>query len=620
MPRSPFFCWRTGVRSPRSRSILATAVFALLAGMLPVTTATAGTGEHGAGGHGANERDAVPVQLLSITDLHGYFGDYEATVRPTSGAEPQTVGGGAYLATHLERLRQGRQNSILFSAGDDFSGWPDETEWFWNEPTIDYLNRIGLDFSTVGNHEMDRGVPFLRHMIDGTCQGRPDDDLCFVDSSGRRFHGADYDYFSASMVDDATGQPVLRPYHVEYVDDGAGGTLPVGFIHVTTSLASSEQMSYTPSGIDFLPEAETVNKYARILRGQGVRAIVAVIHEGFSQHGGSGYNDCNEPFGPAVDFNRDISADVDAIVTGHWHAQVNCMLPDPEGVPRPVVEAGDAGKLINEIGLWLDPRTGEVIRDRTTSVHHPNTQDVPADEGIVRMVGYWKARLAERAATPVATVTDDLTRARDDNGESSLYNLTADAFLWAANRDGHADLALAMPGILRRDVSYAAGGAPGDAPGRVLFSELALGTVYDSGIGVGLVRGTITGEEIHDLLESQWQRAEDGSVSYHPLAVSANVRYTYDVRKPVGRRVLPGSVTIDRRPVVADRDYRVATLANNYFAKNSTPGFTALFGARDQNRSLYNGGDALWRYMEAHSPVHPPSLDRGRARPVTDHR
>jgi 2',3'-cyclic-nucleotide 2'-phosphodiesterase (5'-nucleotidase family) len=316
-----------------------------------------------------------------------------------------------------------------------------------------------------------------------------------------------------------------------------------------------------------------------------------------------------------VEFNQAISADVDAIVTGHWHAQVNCVLPDPAGVPRPVVEAGDAGKLINEINLWLDPTTGEVIRDRTTSVHHPNTQDVPQDPEILRMVRYCKDRLAERAATPVATVTADLTRARNANGESSLYDVTADAFHWAANQDGHADLALAMPDILRRDVSYAADPAlPADAPGRVLFSELAVGTVYDSGIGVGLVRGTVTGADIHELLESQWQRAGDGSVTHRPLAVSANVHYTYDVRRPVGSRVLPGSIVIDRRPLVASRDYRVATLANNYFAKNSTPGFTALFGARDQDRSLYNGGDALWRYMETRSPVSPPSLDRARPR------
>jgi 5'-nucleotidase len=197
-----------------------------------------------------------------------------------------------------------------------------------------------------------------------------------------------------------------------------------------------------------------------------------------------------------------------------------------------------------------------------------------------------------------------------------MYNAAADAFLWAANKDGKADLAVAMPGILRRDISYAADPAnPADAPGRVLFSELALGTVYDTGIGVGLVRGNVTGAKLDELLESQWQQAADGTVTYRQLAVSDNVRYTYDPARPVGDRIAAGGIRIDRKPVKATTTYRITTLANNFFAKNSTPGFTALFGAAKQDRSAYNGGDALWRYLEKKSPMTPPTL--GRAQPIS---
>ncbi|MFI0443822.1 bifunctional metallophosphatase/5'-nucleotidase [Actinomadura sp. 6N118] len=554
----------------------------------------------------------VPVQLLSITDLHGYFGEYTTTVPGARSGEPaQQVGGGAYLTSHLKRLRDGKRNSILFSAGDDFTGWPNETGWFWNEPTIEYLNSIGLDFSTAGNHEMDRGYAFLRHMIDGTCEGRPDNDLCFTDSTGRRFRGADYGYYSGNLVHERTRKPALPPYHVEYVNDGRGGRIPVGFVFATTALTSQEQMSYTPKGFDFLDESEAVNKYAALLRKRGVRAIVAVMHEGFSQKSGAGYNECVDPSGPVVDFNSRITPDVDAIVTGHWHALVNCMLPDPAGNPRPVVEAANHGRLINEMNLQLDRRTGEVLRDRTTSVNHANTKDVPPDPQTLRIADYWRRQMVPRGNTPVATVTADLTRAPNDSAESTMYNVTADAFHWAANRDGRADLAVAMPGILRRDIRHTADPAnPADAPGRVLFSEVALGTVYDSGIGVGLVRGNITGAQLDTLLESQWQQAADGSVKYRQMAVSGNVRYTYDSTQPVGRRIAPGSIRIGNRPVKPHATYRIATLANNFFAKNATPGFTALFEAKKQDRSLYNGGDALWRYLERKSPVSPPALNR----------
>jgi 5'-nucleotidase len=39
--------------------------------------------------------DSVPVQLLSITDLHGYFGEY-TTTGARAGEAAQQVGGGAY--------------------------------------------------------------------------------------------------------------------------------------------------------------------------------------------------------------------------------------------------------------------------------------------------------------------------------------------------------------------------------------------------------------------------------------------------------------------------------------------------------------------------------------------
>ena len=568
----------------------------------------------GGGAGGSATRDPVPVQLLSITDLHGYFGDHTMTVPGARAGEPrQTVGGGAYLATHLERLADGQRNSILFSAGDDFSGWPDETEFFWNEPTIEYLNALGLEFSTVGNHEMDRGLPFLRHIEQGTCEGRPDDDLCFPDSTGARYAGADFRYYSANLVGGPFGLPVQRPFHVRWVSDGRGGRLPVGFVHATTRLFSEEQMSYTPRGVRAIDEAKAINASVKLLRGLGVRAIVAVIHEGFSQRSGAGYDDCDAPFGPVVDdLNPRISADVDAIVTGHWHATVNCTLPDPAGAPRPIVEAGNHGSLISEITLQLDPRNGEVLRDRTRSLLHPNTQDVPRHAEAQRIADHWRGRLPARAGTPVATVTGDLLRAPGDGAEATLPNVAADAFLWAANEDGRADLAVAMPSILRRDIRFAADPAnAADADGRVLFGEVAVGTVYDSGIGIGIVRGTVTGAEVDALLESQWQIAADGTARYRNMAVSGNVSYRYDTSKPVGERVDPADVRIDGRPLRPRRSYRVATLANNFFAKNATPGVTALFGARAQDRSAYNGGDALWRYLEARSPLAPPATDRG---------
>ncbi|MFF4763316.1 bifunctional metallophosphatase/5'-nucleotidase [Streptomyces sp. NPDC001292] len=570
----------------------------------------------------AEATDPVPVQLLSITDLHGYFGDYTTTVPGAhAGEATQTVGGGAYLAAHLDRLRDQaalpEKNSILFSAGDDFSGWPFETAFFWNEPTIEYLNHIGLQFSTIGNHELDRNLDYLRHMMEGTCKGRPDGDLCFTDSTGQRFHGADYDYYSANVVDGATDKLVVRPYHIEQVGDGHGGTLPVGFIHATTTTTPDGGLSYWPSNqLRVLPEAQEINRYAAELQAQGVEAIVAVVHEGFAQ-AGDFYNDCTNPSGPMVEMNKQIAPAVDAVVTGHWHALGNCMLPDPAGNPRPVVEAANHGRLISEINLQLDPETGDVLRDRTVAINHANTRTVTPDPEVLRMAKYWRDRLAERRNEPVADIAGDLARTSADAEESTLGNATADAFRWAAQKDGGADVGLVLPNTLLRDLTYApTANRPADAPGRVLFDEIMAGVIHETGgFGAALTSGKVTGRELNQLLESQWQQGAGGTVTFRPLSVSNNVSYSYDPKAPVGQRVKLQDIRIDGKRLTPNATYRVAALSKEFVPNQAAPGFTTLLGARNQHRTVYSGPDALAGYLRAQAPLTPPALDRVQTKP-----
>jgi len=56
----------------------------------------------------------VDVQLLNITDFHGYLQPTtpsQGSVITGAGGVPVTVGGAGYLATHLKRLREGQPNS-----------------------------------------------------------------------------------------------------------------------------------------------------------------------------------------------------------------------------------------------------------------------------------------------------------------------------------------------------------------------------------------------------------------------------------------------------------------------------------------------------------------------------
>ncbi|MFI9075050.1 bifunctional metallophosphatase/5'-nucleotidase [Streptomyces sioyaensis] len=532
----------------------------------------------------ATADEYVDVQLLNITDLHGYLQGAPGahSVITGAGGKTYTVGGVASMGAHLERLRDGRRNSLFFAPGDLFSGWEFDAAAFADEPTIEALNAMGLDFASAGNHEFDKSATFLTsHMEDGDgypTVGRDDD---FTDSTGRRFRGAEFPYYSANMVWRSNGELVLPPYNIVHVDAGGGRRLPVGFIHLTAIGTESFPGSYQP-GLRTLDELETANRCAAELKSRGVHAIVLSMHDGAVA--GSDFSSGKNPSGPAYELALRASPDIDAIVTGHWHCAFTMMLPDPNGDPRPFVEAGCYGQLINEINLRLDPDTGSVIRELTTSVNHPNTHDVTPDPELRSIAGYWADYASRRARSRLGTQTASFTRRRNAAGESTMGNLVADWALWAGRQEpGPMDDPAQYPHTPADLAVIAVAPRVGQAliAGDLIRDEESEGTVtfaqaWNSvGFGDPIMTVTVTGRQLHDALEEQWAPTAGGGLGYSPLAVSANVRYTFDAAAPVGRRIDPADVFIDGVALDLTRRYRLA--APSYTLINQD-GFSAFTG------------------------------------------
>ncbi|WP_405061129.1 bifunctional metallophosphatase/5'-nucleotidase [Kribbella sp. NBC_01505] len=545
--------------------------------------------------------DPVPVQLVSITDFHGYL-------RPPSVADggtiagpdgkAQVVGGAAYLATHLQGIRAGHRNSILFADGDNFSGWPFEVDAHADEPTIEALNALGIEFSSVGNHELDVSKSFLvDHMTRGKCFGKPGVDSCFKDSTGRRFHGADFEFQSANIVD-AKGRPIVAPYTIRWVRDH-GRSYPVGFIGLTVPDTPVGSTSYQPD-LKALDPVESANRAAAELTRKGVKAIVLNMHDGGTDASAT-YDNCINPTGPAIDLARKVTPQIDAIVTGHWHAAFNCSIPDPDGNPRPVVEAANHGRLISEINLQLDRRTGEVLRDRTTSTNHAVTRDVTPDPKLQKIVDYWAAAGERKYAEPVATITGDFTRTANAVGESTLADLAADVHLWTAKK---ADLGLiaAKPAIgstaLRQDLMVANSNKPGDADGRVLLGE----SWEAYGYGNPVLTVSLTGAELDAVLEQQWQGNK-----FAPLAVSKNVSYSFDASRPEGDRIDPKDIQINGASLDPAKTYRVAALAYTVIGADGYTAFKSYY--RDPVRTDTDH-ETFAAYLRAHKVLTPAPLTR----------
>src|SRR5512137_1496192 len=108
----------------------------------------------------------VPVRIIAFNDFHGHLEPGENAVDVPDPSDPARskrirAGGAAHLATLVARLRTEHPQHVVVSSGDLVGASPLVSGLFHDEPTIEVMNAIGIDFNAVGNHEFDQGVDEL---------------------------------------------------------------------------------------------------------------------------------------------------------------------------------------------------------------------------------------------------------------------------------------------------------------------------------------------------------------------------------------------------------------------------------------------------------------------------
>jgi len=536
----------------------------------------------------------VELQILAFNDYHGHL-----QASTPGSIEGEAAGGSEYLSSELSDLRAGHDHTLTVAAGDLIGGSPAFSGLFHDEPSVESLNAMGLDVSSVGNHEFDEGVTELLRMQNGGCH--PVDGCYFP---GNPYTGADFPWLAANVVSETTGDTVLPPYWITQV-----GTTQVAFIGMTLEATDTLVAAAGITGWDFLNEADTANALVPILEAQGVETIIVLLHEGGSQTPPPGAVDaCVGISGPIVAINAALDPAIDAVITGHTHLPYNCLLDDPDGVPRIVTSAYSYGRVVSELNLVIDPRTGDVVRDESTAVNHAVIQaDLTPDPAMTSIIAKWQVLFDAFANDPVGEITADIVRGGtppgDDRGvESAAGNLVADAQKWATSLYG-ADVAFMNPGGVRSDLLYAESAGEGD--GVVTYGEAFTFQPFSN----TLVTYDMTGAQIQSVLEEQCQPAGSSRPFLH-LGVSDG--FTYDLSKTIDMTgdctsVTISNVMINGSPLDMGATYTVTV--NNFLADGGD-NFTT-FGDVTSTR-LGGGNDlqALIDYFAAFSPVAPPSTDR----------
>jgi len=480
----------------------------------------------------------VHVQLLAINDFHGNLEPPPGTVRLSDGTVP--AGGGAWLAAEVARLRAEDTDTLVVGAGDLVGASPLASALTHDEPSIALMNALGLDVSSVGNHEFDEGADELLRLQRGGC--RSDDPGCKPPG----FAGARFTYLAANVVD-RSGKTFLPGTLLKRV-----GGATIGFVGVVLKETPSV---VTPSGItalSFGDEADAVNAAVPRLREQGADAIVVLIHQGGAQAPGSPPDACRGFSGPLVDLAQRFRG-VDLIVSGHTHQAYVC--PDLGGILA--TSAGAYGRFVTRIELEVDPVQHRVLSRKATQV--PVTHDIPPDPRAQAVVDQAVAQAAPLAGRRVGRLAVSLSRKASEAGESALGDVVADAHL-ASTRKSGATIAFTNPGGLRADLPA----------GNVTYAEAFAAQPF----GNTLVTFTLTGAQLERALEQQW-------LGNRPkiLQPSANVSYAWSAGAAPGSRVVPGSVKIDGRALAPDARVRVTV---NSFLAAGGDGFAVFADGTDR--------------------------------------
>jgi 5'-nucleotidase len=583
--------------------------------------------------HRPKKPKVTKVTLLGINDFHGHLeaGTPGRINDPATGASV-VAGGAEYLSTHLQALGAFNRDTYVVSSGDLIGASPLLSGLFHDEPTIDVMNHLGLDFNGVGNHEFDEGKAELLRMQRGNQRRyhRHDDDDD-DDDGGRRhgppvprtdgchpvdgcqdgtpFAGSVFQFLAANVIDTSTNNPLFPPYKIVKAKTGE----KVAFIGETLE---GTPLIVTPAGVaglEFLDEAVTVNMLVPHLKRRGVEAIVLLLHQGGFNNApfSRGFEDVNacENFtgSELLDIVNRLHPEVDAVLSAHTHDPYVCRqqgtnLVGPNVAPsgRLVTSASSFGRLITKIELTIDRRTDDVAS--STATNHVVTQTVPKDPVVTSILAHYKTFADPIANRVVGRITQDIRSSRapsgfqTPSGEQEMGEVIADAQREATRIEHHGGSVVAFmnPGGVRDDLLY------NEISGGELPGEVTYGEVFGvQPFGNSLVVKTCTGAQIEALLEQQF-------VVNRVLLPSAGFTYTWDAARAVGDRVDPSTIKLDGVTVNPAQGYRVTM---NSFLADGGDGFSVFTQCTNPLGGEVDA-DALGRYLQQNSPVAPPPLNR----------
>ena len=573
------------------------------------------------------EGQEVDVRILATTDLHTNLVNYDYYQD-----KPVENVGLAKTAILIEEAKKENSNTILVDNGDTIQGTPlgtykaivNPVKEGEQHPMYTALQKLGFEVGTLGNHEFNYGLDYLKRVIETA--GMP--------------------IVNANVVDPKTGAYIYDPYKIitkTFVDKtGHKTTVKIGVTGIVPPQILSWDKANLEGKVLVNDSVEAIKNIIPEMRKAGADITLVLSHSGI---GDDKYEKGEENEG----YQIASLPGVDAVVTGHSHAEFPSgngtgfyeKYPGVDGTNgkingTPVTMAGKYGDHLGIIDLNLVYKNGKwSVVNSKGSIRKIYTKSKEADERIKEIAkesheGTVKY-VRQQVGTTSAPITSYFALVKDDPSVQIVNN----AQIWYAKRELAGTPEGSLP-ILSAAAPFKAG-SRGDATaytdipaGPIAIKNVADLYLYDNVTAIL----KITGAQLKEWLEmsagqfntidpskKEAQQLINSSYRTYNFDVIDGVTYEYDVTQPnkydrEGKLLHPDANRVRNlkyqgKDVRPEQEFIVVT--NNYRANGQFPGdrdasLNRLLGLENrqaiinyilEEKNINPSADKNWRFTDS---------------------
>ena len=573
------------------------------------------------------EGQEVDVRILATTDLHTNLVNYDYYQD-----KPAQNVGLAKTAVLIEDAKKENSNVLLVDNGDTIQGTPLGTYKAIVNPIKDgeqhpmytALQKLGFDAGTLGNHEFNYGLDYLKKVI--ATAGMP--------------------IVNANVVDAKTGEFVYDPYKIikkTYTDkNGRSVDVNIGVTGIVPPQILSWDKANLEGKVKVNDSVEAIQAIIPEMRKAGADVVLVLSHSGI---GDDKYEKGEENEG----YQIASLPGVDAVVTGHSHAE----FPSGNGTGfyekyagvdgvngkingTPVTMAGKYGDHLGVIDLNLRYTDGKwSVVGSKAAIRKIDTKSKVADERITEIAkeaheGTVKY-VRQQVGTTSAPITSYFALVKDDPSVQIVNN----AQTWYAKKELAGTPEANLP-ILSAAAPFKAG-TRGDATaytdipaGPIAIKNVADLYLYDNVTAILKVTGAQLKEWLEmsagqfntiDPTSKEPQQLVNPNYRTYNFDVIDGVTYEFDMTQPnkydrEGKTVNPDASRVRNlkyqgKEVAADQEFIVVT--NNYRANGKFPGvrdasLNQLLGLENrqaiinyilEEKNINPSADGNWRFTDS---------------------